>query len=72
MAFFKVTNNETGVIRKVKKPFDVYDCVEDIVGMELCEVSQVPYAIEAESWAELACIGDTFEYEKFTVEVIDN
>ncbi len=69
---FKVTNNETGAKRTAKSPEDVYYCVEDIVGMELCEASQTPYPIEAQGWAELACAGDTYEHARFTVEAIDN
>ena len=29
-------------------------------------------AIEASSWCELACVGDEYEGEKFTIEVIED
>ena len=67
---FRITNLEEDYSVVVSTPEEVYDKVEDIVGMVLVEYNGVPYPIEASCWAELACVGECFEHDKFTLEVL--
>ena len=44
--------------------------VESEIGSELCSSStNIPEYIEASSWCSLACLGDTYEAEYFTITV---
>lgn len=66
---YKITKLETGTSWKVETAEEVYAKVEDIVGDERTS-SDIPYSIEASSWAELACAGESFEHNKFIVEAL--
>lgn len=49
----------------------MFDKIEDIVGMKLCPLTEVPYAIELDSWADdIAFPGDIYETEDFVVECL--
>ncbi len=66
---YKITNLETGTSWEVRTAEEVYAKVEDIVGDERT-TSDIPYSIEASSWAELASSGEVFEHNKFNVKVL--
>lgn len=47
----------------LKDTEDVYDIIEDEFGPEV--------AISASSWTELACVGEIYEHDKFTIEMVE-
>lgn len=47
----------------------VYDCIVEIIGDD---DEAVKIAIDASSWSEIASIGEVYEAESFTVEVIED
>lgn len=48
----------------------IADIIESEIGSELCSSStNIPEYIEASSWCSLACLGDTYEAEYFTITV---
>lgn len=72
--YFKIINKSNNDFHVVDAPAGsqvLYYEIEDIVGEEKPNpVSNIPHAIEADGWGELACIGETYEAEEFTVECI--
>lgn len=44
--------------------------IENRVGMKLCPINNIPYALEVDGWGELACVGETYETDDFEVEAI--
>ncbi|MBO7684870.1 MAG: hypothetical protein J6Y20_04880 [Lachnospiraceae bacterium] len=46
---------------------DIYDAIEDIVGDMECPDNGIPYKIEVDGWADLACEGEIYETEDFVV-----
>lgn len=65
MIKFQITNMETQVTYTVSDADSVYGYVEKISGDERA-------AIEASSWAEIASIGDCYERDTFSVEVVED
>ena len=56
-------NDTPNVASYLKDTEDVYDIIEDEFGPEV--------AISASSWTELACVGEIYEHDKFTIEMVD-
>lgn len=68
---FQITNKITGVRWTAKSPEQLQDYVLEMVG-ESYTINGIPAFIEVEGWAELACVGEVFLDDNFTVEVICN
>lgn len=49
---------------------EIYDTIEDIVGDKECPVNGIPYKIEVDGWADLACEGEIYETRDFVVECL--
>lgn len=49
-----------------RKPYEVYELIDCLL---LCHEPLI--AIEASSWCELACVGEVYEYNNFTIEVLE-
>ena len=49
---------------------EIYEAIEDIVGDEECPSNGIPYAIEVDGWADLACEGEIYETRDFVVECL--
>lgn len=50
-----------------RKPYEVYEIIDWLLH------GQDPQtAIDASSWCELACIGEVYEHDKFTVEIVES
>lgn len=47
----------------LKDTEDVYEIIEYEFGPEV--------AISASSWTELACVGEVYEHNQFTIEMVD-
>ena len=47
----------------LKDTEDVDEIIEDEFGPEV--------AISASSWTELACVGEVYEHEQFTIEMVE-
>lgn len=73
MSKFKITIKQTGETHFVKnqQKHELYYAVEDIVGDDDLTPNGIPTAIEADGWGDFAYIGEKFEHEKFTIELID-
>ena len=56
-------NDAPNVASYLKDTDDVYDIIEDEFGPCV--------AISASSWTELACIGEVYEHEQFTIEMVE-
>ena len=64
--------NGTKRIFKANDEDGISDFLYGIVGESAKEeLSDIPTYIEASSWCPLACIGDTFEREEFTIEIVE-
>lgn len=74
--YFKIIdkNRTDGFVNIVKAPRggQVMFCeIEDIVGMKLHPLTDVPYAMEVDGWADDdAFPGDIYETEDFVVECL--
>lgn len=68
MIYCKITPSFVNVARYVKKK-DTYTVYERI--MELTDNNHLE-AANAESWCELACVGETYEGSCFTIEIIED
>ena len=53
-----------------EKPVGIYDAIEEIVGDKECPANGIPYSIEVEGWADLACEGEIYETRDFVVECL--
>lgn len=72
--YFYIQDNIHGREDAVKAPAGsqiLYDEITRIVGMKRCW-NGIPYAIEVDSWGELACIGEQFDSDgnEFLVEAM--
>ena len=56
-------NDMPNVASYLKDTDDIYDIIEDGFGPEV--------AISASSWAELACVGEVYEHDQFTIEMVE-
>jgi hypothetical protein len=70
-SYFKVIdkNRTDGHIDYIKAD-EIYEAIEDIVGDEECPSNGIPYAIEVDGWADLACEGEIYETRDFVVECL--
>lgn len=74
--YFKIIdkNRTDGRIELVdnlrRTPDGIYEEIEDIVGDKECPCNGIPYKIEVEGWADLACIGEIYETREFVVECL--
>lgn len=50
--------------------YGVYELIEEIVGDMECPANDIPYKIEVEGWADLACEGEIYETRDFVVECL--
>lgn len=48
----------------------IYELIEEIVGDMECPCNGIPYAIEVDGWADLACEGEIYETRDFVVECL--
>ena len=48
----------------------IYETIEEIVGDMECPCNGIPYKIEVEGWADLACEGEIYETRDFVVECL--
>ena len=48
----------------------IYETIEEIVGDMACPCNGIPYKIEVEGWADLACEGEIYETSDFVVECL--
>lgn len=48
----------------------IYEIIEEIVGDMECPCNGIPYKIEVEGWADIACIGEIYETKDFVVECL--
>ena len=48
-----------------RKPYDVYDLIDCMSAHDSL------IAIEASLWCEFACIGEVYEHDNFTIEVVE-
>ncbi len=61
-----VSEVKSGIFRySCKKPYEVYDLTDSMSAPDPL------IAIEASSWCELACIGEVYEHNNFTIEVLE-
>ena len=72
---FKITDNTRGRDRTfgVCAPpgsQKLYDEIQELVGDLPNPCNNIPHSLEADGWAELATIGETYEADEFTVEAI--
>ena len=71
--YFKILNKKTGSETLIKAPAGsqkLYDEIEDIVDMAPVPSTGIPYAIEVDSWGELASVNESFTAPDFDVECI--
>lgn len=59
-----VFNDSTNIGSCYKDSRDVYDAIEYQFGHEV--------AVGASCWTELACVGEIYEHDEFTIEMIDS
>lgn len=69
--YFKVIDKDRtdGHIDYIKAD-EIYEAIEDIVGDEECPSNGIPYKIEVDGWADLACEGEIYETRDFVVECL--
>lgn len=48
----------------------IYETIEKIVGDMECPCNGIPYKIEVDGWADLACEGEIYETRDFVVECL--
>ena len=53
-----------------REPDDIYELIEEIVGDMECPCNGIPYKIEVDGWADLACEGEIYETKYFVVECL--
>lgn len=76
MGYFMIYDKSRtdGFVDIVKAPRGsqiMYDKIEDIVGMKLHPLTEVPYAIEVDGWVDdIAFPGEVYETEDFVVDCI--
>ena len=76
MAYFKIIdkNRTDGFVDIVEAPRGsqiMFYKIEDIVGMKLHPLTEVPYAMELDGWADdNAFPGEIYETEDFVVECL--
>ena len=58
-----VYNNYPNVGNCYKDSRDVYDAIEYQFGHDI--------AVDASSWTELACVGEIYEHDEFTIEMVN-
>lgn len=51
-------------------PDGIYELIEEIVEDMECPANGIPYKIEVEGWADLACEGEIYETRDFVVECL--
>lgn len=61
----------TTVVFKANDESSIADFLYEIMGEKLEGLNEVPIFIEASAWCPMACIGDTFEREDFTIEIVE-
>jgi hypothetical protein len=59
-----VFNDSPNIRNCYKDSRDVYDAIEYQFGHEV--------AVGASCWTELACVGEIYEHDEFTIEMIDS
>lgn len=72
-SYFKILNKKTGTETLINAPAGsqkLYDEIEDIVDMAPVPSTGIPFAIEVDSWGELACVNESFTAPDFDVECI--
>ena len=75
--FFRVVNNYNGrsvfVVQgtSLDNRDSLYYEIQRLVGDEPCPQSGIPFPLEVQGWGELACLGETFDAESFSVVCID-
>ena len=76
MGYFKVIdkNRKDGFVDIIKAPRGsqiMFDTIDEIVGMKPHPLTEVPYAMEVDGWADDdASPGEVYETEDFVVECI--
>lgn len=71
--YFKIINKTKNRRTVVDAPVGsqvLFSEIENIVGMDPNPANDIPHALEVDGWGELACVGETYEAEKFDVECI--
>lgn len=74
--YFKVIdkNRKDGHIEVIdnarRRPDGMYEIIEEIVEDKECPCNGIPYKIEVEGWADLACEGEIYETKDFIVECL--
>ena len=53
-----------------RTPDGIYELIEEIVGDMECPANGIPYSIEVDGWADLACEGEIYETKDFVVECL--
>lgn len=53
-----------------REGYEIYEHIEEIVGDMECPCNGIPYKIEVEGWADLACHGEIYETKDFVVECL--
>lgn len=53
-----------------RTPDGIYELIEEIVGDMECPCNGIPYKIEVDGWADLACEGEIYETKDFVVECL--
>lgn len=68
MIYYAITSKRDKVTRYVKEGdyMTAYEIIMEITG-DNHEDSE-----DASSWCELACVGETYEHDKFTIEIIED
>ena len=61
----------TAAIFKANDESSISDFLYETVGEKLEESNRIPIFIEASSWCCMACVGDTFDEEDFTIEIVE-
>lgn len=75
--FFRIENKYTGrtaLVEQGTRPDNgdsLYYEIQRLVGDEPCPQSGIPFPLEVQGWGELACLGETFDAESFSVVCID-
>lgn len=75
--YFKVidkrkTDGHVEVLDNLRRtPDGMYEIIEEIVEDKECPCNGIPYKIEVEEWADLACIDEIYETKDFVAMCID-
>lgn len=54
----------------LRRPDGIYEAIEEIVEDMECPCNGIPYKIEVDGWADLACEGEIYETKDFVVECL--